>query len=118
MVIANGVSLLLAVALSVVLIPAAGADGGAITTAVLELFLAAANGFFLFRVRPDLRPGASVLPRLALALFVGLGVGAALLAVHDVVAVAGGSLAYIGMLFALRAVPPELLEAVRRRRPA
>jgi O-antigen/teichoic acid export membrane protein len=118
MVIANGVSLLLAVALSVVLIPAAGADGGAITTAVLELFLAAANGFFLFRARPDLRPGASVLPRLALALFVGLGVGAALLAVHDVVAVAGGSLAYIGMLFALRAVPPELLEAVRRRRPA
>ena len=53
-----------------------------------------------------------------MALTVGLGIGAALLAVHDVVAVAGGALAYIGVLFALRAVPPELLEAVRRRRPA
>jgi O-antigen/teichoic acid export membrane protein len=118
MVIANGVSLLLAVALSVILIPAAGADGGAITTAVLELFLAAANGFLLFRARRDLRPGASILPRLALALVAGLGIGAALLAVHEVAAVAGGSLAYIGVLFALKAVPPELLEAVRRRRPA
>jgi O-antigen/teichoic acid export membrane protein len=118
MVIANGLSLLLAVALSVILIPAVGADGGAITTAVLELFLASANGFLLFRARPDLRPDASVLPRLGLALVVGLGVGAALLSVHDVVAVAGGSLAYIGALFALRAVPPELLEAVRRRHPA
>jgi O-antigen/teichoic acid export membrane protein len=116
MVIANGLSLVLAITLSVILIPAAGADGGAITTAVLELFLAGANGFLLFRARPDLRPGASVLPRLALALVAGLGVGGALLAVHDVVAVAGGSLTYIGMLFALRAVPPELLEAVRRRR--
>jgi O-antigen/teichoic acid export membrane protein len=118
MVIANGISLLLAVALSVTLIPAMGADGGAITTAVLELFLAGANGFMLFRARRDLRPSGALLPKLAIALIAGLGVGAALLTFSDVVGTTVGALVYVGLLFALRAVPPELLEAVRRRRPA
>ncbi len=110
---ANAGALLLAIVLSVILIPALHARGGAITTAVLELSLGGA--YIALLARRGILPSARFVLAFAFAMALGLGAGALLLAVHPVVAVAAGSAVYFGALWALRAIPSELIDALPRR---
>jgi O-antigen/teichoic acid export membrane protein len=114
LVIANAGALALAIALSVVLIPMLHAQGGATTSAVLELTLA--SSYVAILSRRGIVPPPRFLVRFAPALAVGLGVGALLLLVHPVVAVAIGSLAYFSVLWSLRAIPSELVDTLPWRR--
>jgi O-antigen/teichoic acid export membrane protein len=116
LVVANATALALAIGLSLALIPPFGAKGGAATTATLEIVLAILYQAILRRQRPDLRFPTDVLPRFALALAAGLALGGACLLVHSVVAVVVGSAVYFGVLLALRTIPPEIAEAIPRRR--
>lgn len=112
LVVINATALVSAIALSAILIPALGAEGGAITTVALELGLATAYGFALTRARSELRPAAGNAGRLALATAAGLGAGAALLTVGALPAVLAGLAVTGGLLLALRALPEELLAAL------
>ena len=112
---ANALALLLAVVASLALVPAYGAQGSALVTAILEVALALMYGIAIARELPGLRPGFALLPKLALALAAGFAVGLPLLLVHPVPAAVGGGAAYVGVLWLLRAIPPEVAEALRRR---
>jgi O-antigen/teichoic acid export membrane protein len=116
LVVANAAAFGLAVVASVVLVPELGADGAAGVTVVLELALAGMYGVAIARDLPGLRPGVALLPRLALALAAAFAVGVPLLLlVHPLPAVVAGVAVYAAVLHALRAIPPELFEAVPRR---
>jgi O-antigen/teichoic acid export membrane protein len=115
---ANGVALLLAIVLSVTLIPEFGAKGGGATTAALEITLATIYGALLARRGDGLQPRARALLRVLVAIGVGLGVGAALLGVGAVLATIVAVCAYAAVMWFTGGVPPELLEAVQRRRAA
>jgi O-antigen/teichoic acid export membrane protein len=112
--IANAVALVLAITLSLVLIPLLHARGAAITTAALELSLACSYVAILFRrgIHPPARFLACFIP----ALVLGLAAGALALLIHPVFAVIVGSVVYFGVLWVLRAVPSELIDALPRRR--
>ena len=110
LVIANVSALALALTLSVILIPELHAKGGAITTAVLELFLAIS--YVVMLIRDGIVPPPHFAWRFALALALGMGVGALLLYVHAVLAVAVGSAVYFAALWLLRAIPSELIDAL------
>jgi O-antigen/teichoic acid export membrane protein len=117
--IVNTGALGLAIVLSLIFIPWLGARGGAIVTATLEVALASAYGIACMRTdRELLGLNAGFIGRLVLALVLALGAGLLVLEIHAVPAVAAAALVYFGVLWTLGAVPPELLEAVRRRRPA
>jgi O-antigen/teichoic acid export membrane protein len=90
------------------LVPEHGARGAAIATIVGELVLAL-TGMWL-ALRAGIRPQLGRLPRIALALALA-AVPAALLPALP--AVAAGLAVYVGVLLALRAIPDELLGALR-----
>jgi O-antigen/teichoic acid export membrane protein len=114
LVLANAFALTLAIALSLILIPSLHARGAAITTAALELSLAGSYVAILFRrgIRPPPRFLACFVPAVAL----GLGAGALGLLLHPVAAVVVGSAVYFAVLWALRAIPSELIDAIPWRR--
>jgi O-antigen/teichoic acid export membrane protein len=104
----------LAVALCTLLIPAHGARGAAVVTLTLEVVLASAYGLSLAVSEPELRPQLALVARIALALAVGFA--AALAApVSSVPAALIGTAALAVAAVALRAVPVELLAALRPR---
>lgn len=113
--VSNAAALILAIVASLLLVPAYGAKGSAAVTAILEVALAVMYGLALSRELPGLRPGRSVVPRLAVALLAAFAVGLPLLLVHPAPAAVAGATAYVATLVALKAVPPELLDALRRR---
>jgi O-antigen/teichoic acid export membrane protein len=113
LIVVNGLVVALSIALSLVLIPSHQANGAAVVTATLEIVLAGAYAVVLGRRRADLRPSLGQVPRVSLALALAFAVGA-LLPVHPVIAVACGSLVLLACLLALRAVPAEFLQALRR----
>jgi len=110
----NGVAVLLAVGLSAILIPADAARGAGIVTATLEVSLALAYGAVLSIRHPDLRPSLAQVPRVLLAFALAFGV-AEVVPVYSLLAVLIGVLVLVVMLFALRVVPAEFLQAIRRR---
>ena len=114
---ANTGAFVFGTALAAGLIEAEGALGGAIATTATELVLAVVYLVMLVRARADLRPPTAVLGPVALAagasLVVPLVVG-----MPSVVSVAVASVVYLGLLAALRALPPELRQALRLRRAA
>jgi O-antigen/teichoic acid export membrane protein len=114
LVIANLGALLLAILLSVILIPTLHARGGATTTAALELTLAAAYVALLWR--RGIVPSGRFVACFALAVGLGLGVGALLIAVHPAVGVLVGSAIYFATLWLTRAIPSELIDALPWRR--
>jgi O-antigen/teichoic acid export membrane protein len=109
--VANGLAVTVAVALSLSLIPSLGAKGAAITTVALEVVLATSYGIALVRARPDLRPRVGVVPRVGVALGAGLAFGF-LVPAGDVPATIGAVAVYGVAVLALRAVPPEIAEAL------
>jgi O-antigen/teichoic acid export membrane protein len=114
LIIGNGVALALALVLSAILIPAEGADGAAIVTATLELVLATSYCVLLMRSRPALTILSTRMLRIAVAATLALGV-AVLLHSHPVPAAAAATIVYGAALLAMRAVPPEIGEALRSR---
>jgi hypothetical protein len=104
----------LAVVLCTLLIPSHGARGAAVVTLTLEVALASAYGHSLSVTNAELRPQLGLVARIALALAVGFG--AALAApVSSVPAALIGTAALAIAAVALRAVPVEVLAALRPR---
>jgi O-antigen/teichoic acid export membrane protein len=109
------VAFLASAGLAAVLAAGSGGDGAAVAVSVGELALAAA-AYIALRVRHrHVTPRLSLVARVALAAGVALG----LVVLTDLPPVAGVlavSVVYVGLLFALRAVPEELLAELRRLR--
>ncbi|HSZ14020.1 MAG TPA: oligosaccharide flippase family protein [Solirubrobacteraceae bacterium] len=113
LILVNGITVLAAIALSLLLIPPLHAHGGAIVTATLEIALALAYAVVLSRRRPELRPSLRQVPRVALALAAALAAAEAQ-PLGSVPGVVIGSLVLFAGLVALRAIPAEFLQALRR----
>ena len=113
LIIVNGATVLAAVGLSLLLIPPFHAHGGAIVTATLEIALALAYAVVLSRRRPELRPSLRGVPRVALALAAAFAAAEAQ-PFGSVPGVAIGSVVLLAGLVALRAIPAEFLQALRR----
>jgi O-antigen/teichoic acid export membrane protein len=110
----NGVALAVAIAGSAILVPLDGARGAALATVAAEVVLAVGYGIALVRFRPDLRPPLRVLPRLALATLLAVAV-ALLVPLSSGILVVLSSVVFFATLLLLRAIPEEILLALRSR---
>ena len=108
---ANAVSLALAVVLTVALVPRFGAIGAAISLTAAELGLAAGYGVALRRADPELLRRLGVAPRILIAAGFALLVTLAI-DLGEIAAVVVASAVYAAALVALKAVPSELKGAV------
>jgi O-antigen/teichoic acid export membrane protein len=113
----NAVALGTVLALGMVLIPVAHAGGAAIAAVAGESALALAALMLLARGRPELRPEAGRLPKVLAAAAAGVLVGL-IPGLPAVVSAALAGLVFAGVALFAGAVPPELLEALRRRQPS
>ena len=111
----NAVALVVVLVLGITLIPLWEANGAALAASIGEVVLAVAALALLARARPALRPDLGYVPKLLLA--AALGGACVLLPIPDAVAAVAALVVYVAVAVLLRAVPPELLEALRRRRP-
>jgi O-antigen/teichoic acid export membrane protein len=105
--------LVVSVALSGALVPSLGAEGASIASAACEFVVAGGYLLALTRSYPHLRPSLTTLPRVALA--GSLGLSALLLPLPSIAQWAIAAPVYLMLLGVLRAVPVELLNALRRR---
>ena len=114
----NALALALAVALTLILARSHGAQGAAVAMVVAEFTLVAMQLVALVRYRRELQPPLAFLPRVALA--AGAAASMALVpGLPTLAALAASTLVFFALLFALRAVPPEVLDALRgRTRPS
>jgi len=112
--IANAAAFVVVLALGLALIPPFEAVGAAVAAVIAETVLAAALLVILVRFGRDLRPGFGFVPRLSVA--VALGVAVALVPVGPLLlrAVAAG-LVFAGAAWLVDAVPEELKTLLRRR---
>jgi O-antigen/teichoic acid export membrane protein len=106
-------ALLVSIALSVALVPALGANGASIASAVCEFVAAGGYLLALARSHAHLRPSLAVLPRVALA--GAAAAGAVALPLPSIVQWLIASAVYTALILALRATPPELLQILLRR---
>ncbi len=104
----NLFALLVGGGLVAVLVSVDGARGAAIATAIDELMLAVMNGVALAYADRSLTPGLRILPRVGLAL--ALAVASTAIEIPVLANVALAATIYIVAVFALGAVPEELLE--------
>jgi O-antigen/teichoic acid export membrane protein len=111
---ANVLALALAIVLSLALVPSLGARGAAIATATTEFVLTGAYWWSIGRSRARYHPSLKVLPKVLLAAAAG-AVPALLVPLPSFWLWAMASVAYLGVLLLLRAFPPELMHALRRR---
>ena len=110
----NAVGLLTAIVLTTILVRAYGPEGAATATLVAETVIVVAYAFVLARsrlVHYDLH----VPPRVIVA--AGLAAALALAPLGSLALVAVSTVVYWGVLFALRGVPHEVIDAVLRRPP-
>ncbi len=117
LIVVNGLILLTAMLLSLLLIPGGGSHGAALVTVSLEVLLSAGYIVCLTRLRGDLRPSLRGLPRIAAAFAVAFAVGIVLHR-HAVVATAASSVTLLVALLSFGAMPEELVLAARRKRAA
>lgn len=107
--VANGIALVLSVALTLALVPSLGAKGAAIATVISDVALGVAYAVVLLG-RERLRPSAGTLPRVALA--VALAVPLAFVpGLPDAVVVVAGTVVYFAVLLLTRGIPDELRAA-------
>ncbi len=111
---ANISAFVLGTTLSVLLVSAHGSLGAAIATSATELWLAGVYAVLLTRARPELRPSARRLPPVALAAGVALA-PPLLLDTPSFVSVLLATILFFSTLLALRQIPAEVIEALRRR---
>ena len=117
---ANVLGLVVAVALSLLLIPSLGAEGGAVTTVCAEAALALVSVVALIRARPGMGLPLSVVPVVAVAAGAAILVGR-LVGVHSLVEALAGGITYLVVIFLLGRFPPELghlMQGLRSSRPA
>lgn len=110
---ANGAALVVAVVLTLLLVPALEARGAALAITLAETTTAAMTLAFLFRARPHLRRALRAVP----AVLVAGAAGAAVALVPSLPATADvllGSAVFFAVLAALRRFPPEVRDALRR----
>jgi O-antigen/teichoic acid export membrane protein len=110
---ANCVSLAVAVALAFALVPAHGAHGAAVAAIVADLSLAIGNTTMLVR-RGGPRLPFSAVPITLVAGVAGYGAGR-LVGIHPLVEVAAGATVFLLTLVAMRRFPPEVRDVLRRR---
>ena len=109
----NAAALASLVAALAILVPVDGARGAAVATVIGEAVLAGSGALLVARSGHRLRIAKA--PRIVLAAAVALAPGLVLPALP---AAALGLAIFVGALLALRAVPDELLDEIRRRRAA
>ena len=112
--IANAAAAVVAIVATLGLAPPLGAEGAALATVLAEATLAGVSLWGLRRSRPALSPDLRVVPKVVLAVIVALGVALLVPASAFVLSLVAGAV-YAAVAFAMRAVPPELLTALRRR---
>jgi O-antigen/teichoic acid export membrane protein len=118
MLVCNAIAFVVVLACGVPLISAYGAKGAAIAMVAAELTLAVCYERALSHQRPELRLGPGFVLRAAAAALLA-GVAASVLGLPSVVAAALGVALYLAALLALGIVPPEIREALfKRRHPA
>lgn len=115
---ATGISFVVAVVLAIGLAPSLGADGGSIAVVGAELTLAASYGLLLFGRESDLRTGLGAALRVLLAGAIGLGAGIPLVETSAILAGLAGTGVYALALLVLRALPEELIAAFPLKRPS
>jgi O-antigen/teichoic acid export membrane protein len=115
--IANGLGLVVTLAVSLALVGPLEARGAAIATVVAELTLACASVIALVRAQPGLRLPWSIIPLALLAGGVALGAGH-LLGVHAILDIVIGTAVYAVVLLAVGRFPPEIGHALSAKRPA
>jgi len=110
----NGLALVVILVLTFSLVPVLAERGAAIAVVGGEMVLMAMSAVALLRASPILRPDAWVIPRVTVA--AALAVAAAVVPpMPDIVAIIVVTVIYFGALMALRAIPPELRDALLRR---
>lgn len=109
----NAIALATTTGLALVLIPAAGAEGGALAGLAGEIALAAGYAVALMGRSSELRVGGSILAKVTLATAAATA-PALVLDLPGVALAAVATVIYFGVLLALRAVPRELMDAIRR----
>jgi O-antigen/teichoic acid export membrane protein len=102
---------------ALVLVSAAEARGGAAAVVLGEVALLVAYASTLARRSPELSPSLRVVPRAVAAALVALGVAALVHVPHlaDLADPVIAAAVYVGLLVLLRAIPRELLDALRHR---
>jgi O-antigen/teichoic acid export membrane protein len=113
MMLASTANLVLASVLCGVLAELEGGEGAAVAVAIGEVSVAVSYGIAYVRAMPGHRLALGVLPRVAAA-SVGAALVAVLIAAHPLVVATVASVVYFGVLLALRAIPLELLDELRR----
>jgi O-antigen/teichoic acid export membrane protein len=109
----NTVGVAAAIVLTAVLASLHGAVGAAIAMTIAEVVLVVALGTALMRPQADLRVDPAIVLKALPATAAGLSLW--FVPIPDVAQVLLGSLVYFGVLLALRALPPDLLDAARGR---
>lgn len=115
--VSNAIALAVVAAAGVPLISAHGAIGAGITLLCAELTLALCYEISLARHRPQLRAPLSFVGRLLVATAVAMLLPT-LLDLPSLVAALAGAVLYVSLLFLMRVVPAELLQALAPRRAA
>jgi O-antigen/teichoic acid export membrane protein len=110
--VANVLALSSVVLLTLALVPSIEAKGAAVAMLTGDCVLVVLYGITLARARA-LPFELAVLPRVALA--AGLASLLALAPVPEVPLIAGATVVYFAVLFLLRSVPPEIMDALMRR---
>jgi O-antigen/teichoic acid export membrane protein len=114
--VANAIAAVVSVAGTLALAPGLGGKGAAIATVAAEASLALGCLVAMRRARRALSPRIAVIPKVIAAVAAGLA-PALLIDVHPVIEVVLSSIAYFAVLLALRGLPYELFNALRRRDP-
>jgi O-antigen/teichoic acid export membrane protein len=114
--VANGIALAAVVVLGLVLVAAFEGIGGAAAAVATEALLAFLLLGFLVRAGRDVRPSLAFLPRPLLAGAAGALV--ALLPLSPWLVAPLAAAAFLAVAFAVGAVPPEVVPALRGRKPA
>jgi O-antigen/teichoic acid export membrane protein len=108
----TAVALLASIGLSLALVPALGAEGASIASAVCEFVVAGGYVLALARRHAHLRPSFALWPRVALA--ATLAAGALVLPLPSIACWAIATIVYAGLLAAMRAYPEELVHVLLR----
>lgn len=114
--VANGIAVVVATVATLVLVPPFGAHGAAVAPTAAEACLGLSYAVALRRAKPELTVSLGIVPRVLVAVALGLVAGIAV-PLPSVVQAAVAGLVCFGMLLALRAIPFELWNALRRRSP-
>ncbi len=93
------------------LVPALGAKGGAIAIVAAEASLVVACVFFMHRAHPALTPKPGVIPKVAAAAAVAVGITLPLSGVPSIVLSVVAMLVFAGIILLTRALPSEAFQA-------